>query len=321
MKRIQPGERSERRGQKYRSNRRAFENASPNRTSREEDGLRPYASSRRRKSGSFKQEKGERRTSDSIGLQHQQEQPLREDRLEGKNPILEALKAGREIEKLWYLKDSTDPVLKRLIAQVGETQAVLHPVDRSTLDRLTVTHAHQGVIAQVSLLPTVEWEELLIRAEERGEDPFLLIADEIQDSYNLGSLFRIAEAAGVHGIILPRHRQVGLDAVTAKASAGAIHHVPCARVTNLTQTIEALQARGIWVGGATMEGERLYDSVLLRGPLALVIGNEGRGISPLVRKRCDFLISIPMKGTLNSLNAAVAAGIVVFEAVRIRSQV
>lgn len=288
----------------------------PNRTAQRRDprqGMRPSMRQGMRPS------EPQLRTEDRF---ERTEDPLREDRLEGRNPIFEALRAGREIEKLWYLRNDrgqpADPVLRRLVKQVGETQAVLLPVDRATLDRLSFTHNHQGAIAQVALLPTVEVEDLIASAQSKGEDPFLLIADEIQDAYNLGSLFRIAEAAGVHGIILPRRRQVGLDAVTAKASAGAINHVPCARVTNLVQTLQRLKQKGIWVGGATMEGESLEDHPALSGPLALVIGNEGKGLSPLVRKTCDFLVSIPMKGQLNSLNAAVAAGIVVFEAVRLR---
>lgn len=249
----------------------------------------------------------------------------REDRLEGRNAVMEALRAGRTIDKLWYLEPEggrgLDPVLHRIVAKAREEGIVVQAAKRATLDRLSVSHNHQGVIAQAAVLPYVEVEDLLKRAADKNEAPFLLVADEIQDSYNLGSLFRIAEAAGVHGIIIPKRRQVGLNAITAKASAGAVNHVPCARVNNLVQALEELKAAGVWIAGTAMDGELLYDNPQLRGPLALIIGNEGKGISPLVRKSCDFMLAIPMKGVLNSLNAAVAAGIAVFEAVRVRSQV
>lgn len=248
----------------------------------------------------------------------------REDRLEGKNPILEAYRAGRNVDKLWVLegehRSKPDASMARILRYAEETGTVVLPSSKATLDRLSLTGAHQGVIAQVAVLPYVEVEEILDRARQKGEDPFLLIADEIQDAYNLGSLFRIAEAAGIHGIILPKRRQVLLDSITAKASAGAVNHVPCARVNNLNQCLELLKKEGLWIAGTTLDGEAVFDNPALVGPLALVIGNEGKGISPLVRKNCDFLLTIPMVGVLNSLNAAVAAGIVVFEAKRLREQ-
>ena len=244
------------------------------------------------------------------------------DRLEGRNPILEALKAGRTINKLWVAKreDKPDPNLGRLITQAREAGAVIMEVDRRVLDQMSETHGHQGVIAQVAAHEYVELAELVTAVRERQETPFLLILSEIQESYNLGSILRIADAAGVHGVVIPQRRAVGLDAAVAKASAGAIEHVPVCRVTNLSQTIESLKEQGFWIAGTDSEGTVSYEKADWQGPLAILIGSEGEGISPVLRQHCDFLISIPMQGHVNSLNAAVAAGVVVFEAARQRRE-
>jgi 23S rRNA (guanosine2251-2'-O)-methyltransferase len=238
------------------------------------------------------------------------------DRLEGRNPILEAIKAGRTINKLWIAKreERPDPTLGRLISLAREAGAVIMEVDRRALDAMSTTHSHQGAIAQVAAHEYIELEDLISSVKARDEAPFLLILAELQESYNLGSILRIADAAGVHGVIIPTRRSVGLDAAVAKASAGAIEHVPVARVGNLTQTILTLKKEGFWIAGTDADGKTDYHKADWQGPLAILIGSEGEGLSPVLRRHCDFLISIPMFGKVNSLNAAVAAGIITFEA-------
>jgi len=249
---------------------------------------------------------------------------MSEDRLEGKNPILEALKAGRTIQKLWVQKPVVgsgrlDPTLSKIINLSKQTGALVIELEKRALDQMSQTHGHQGVIAQVAMHDYAEIDEMISQAKEKGEQPFLIILDEIQDSYNLGSILRIADAAGVHGVIIPKHRSVGLDATVAKASAGAMEYVPVAKVTNLTQTIEELKGKGFWIVGTDQEGTSQYDKIDYRGALAVVIGSEGEGIGRLIKKNCDFLVTIPMRGSVNSLNAAVATGIIVFEASKQRN--
>ncbi|MDD2534795.1 MAG: 23S rRNA (guanosine(2251)-2'-O)-methyltransferase RlmB [Eubacteriales bacterium] len=238
------------------------------------------------------------------------------DRLEGRNPIQEAIKAGRAINKIWVAKreGKPEPLLSRLIAQAKEAGAIVMEVDRRVLDQMSETHGHQGIIAQVAAHEYVELEDLLSQIRERGEKPFLVLLDDLQESYNLGSILRIADAAGVHGVIIPERRSVGLDSAVAKASAGAIEHVPVARVGNLTQVILQLKEEGFWVAGTDSEGTVDYHKADWTGPLVIVVGSEGDGIGQQMKKHCDFLVSIPMHGQVNSLNAAVAAGIVIFEA-------
>lgn len=245
----------------------------------------------------------------------------REDRLEGRNSIQEALKAGRTIDKVWTLEKEGDYRLRSLIKACEEQGAIIQYVPKIHLDKLSQSHAHQGIIAQVAVQAYVDEYDLiesLVEKKAAGSDPFVLLLDELQDAYNVGSIFRSAEAAGVDAIFLPKRRQVSLDAVVAKASAGAIHHVPCARIGNLGQTIDKLQKAGFWVASTAMDGESVYESKQLTGPLALVIGNEGKGVGTLIRKCSDFSLSIPMIGQINSLNAAVATGIFVFEIQRKR---
>jgi len=246
------------------------------------------------------------------------------DRLEGRNPILEALRAGRAMNKLWVAKldgGRVDPIVSRIVAMARECNVLIMEVPRITLDQMSETHNHQGVIANVASHDYVELDDIIQRAEDKGEVPFLLLLDELKDAYNLGSILRIADAAGVHGVIIPKHRSIGLDSLVAKASAGAIEYVPVARVTNLSQTISALKEDGFWVAGTDAEGTIPYNKADLKGPLLIVIGSEGEGMNKNIREKCDFLLSIPMSGNVNSLNAAVAAGIVVFEAQRQRTAV
>lgn len=243
------------------------------------------------------------------------------DRLEGRNAVTEALNAGREINKLWVLGPSggqrLDPGLAKILDEANKRKIVVIRSPRNVLDRMSQTHNHQGVIAAVASHEYVEIDDILKKVESEGRQPLLVVLDELKDAYNLGSVLRIADAAGVDGVVIPKHRSIGLDSVVAKASAGAIEYVPVARVTNIAQTLRELKEKnGFWVCGTAAEGSTPYDKADYKGALAIVIGSEGEGMRDSVQKECDFLLSIPMAGTVNSLNAAVAAGIVVFEAVK-----
>lgn len=243
------------------------------------------------------------------------------DKLEGRNAVTEALKAGREINKLWILdnKDGKkiDSGLARIVNMAYERKIVVVKCTRDVLNRMSETNNHQGVIASVACKEYVEIDDILAKAAEEGHAPLLVVLDELKDAYNLGSVLRIADAAGVDGVIIPKHRSIGLDSVVAKASAGAIEYVPVARVTNIANTLRDLKKNnGFWVCGTDALGQTPYDKADYSGPMAIVIGSEGEGMRDLVRKECDFLLSIPMAGAVNSLNAAVAAGIVIFEAVK-----
>ena len=259
--------------------------------------------------------------STSTNVPDPQEYTASADRLEGKNPVLEALRAGRTMNKLWVAKldgGRVDPTVARIVSMAKDRGVFVHEVPRLTLDQMSETHNHQGVIAQVASHDYVEIDQIVKSAREKGEAPFLLMLDELKDAYNLGSILRIADAAGVHGVIIPKHRSIGLDSMVAKASAGAIEYVPVEKVTNLSQTISALKEDGFWVAGTDAEGTVAYNKADLKGSLLIVIGSEGEGMAKNIREKCDFLLSIPMSGSVNSLNAAVAAGIVVFEAQRQR---
>lgn len=246
-----------------------------------------------------------------------------EDRLEGRNPIREALDAGRKINKVWVLRQQDgeryDKRLADLARDCKDDGAVIMEVDRDTLNGMAVTNQHQGIIAQVAAHNYVDYDTALNTLKESDEDAFILFLDEIQEGYNLGSILRIADAAGVDLIVLPERRSVSLDAHVAKASAGAIEHVPVARVTNLGRAIDDAKALGFWMFGTDVDPQaQEYDKVNWSGNIGLIIGNEGSGMSLKIKERCDYLITIPMRGQINSLNAAVATGVVVFEAVRQR---
>ena len=246
------------------------------------------------------------------------------DRLEGRNSVLEALKAGREINKLWILESKgdkkPDPILMRILSDAEKKKIPVVRAKREALDRISETHNHQGVIAAVASHEYVDIEEVIEKVTSEGRSPFFVVLDELKDAYNLGSVLRIADAAGVDGVIIPKHRSIGLDSVVAKASAGAIEYVPVARVTNIAMTLRDLKEKhGFWVFGTDAEGQTDYDKADYKGAIAIVIGSEGEGMRDVVRKECDFLLSIPMAGNVNSLNAAVAAGIVIYEAVKGRN--
>lgn len=256
-------------------------------------------------------------------MMNREEAAPSEDRLEGKNPILEAFRANRAINKIWLAPNDgkrADPIISRIMSLAKEAGVPILEVPRSTLDRMSETRNHQGIIAQTASHEYVEVEDMIRIAEEKNEPPFLLMLDELKDAYNLGSVLRIADAAGVHGVIIPKHRSIGLDSVVAKASSGAIEYVPVARVVNLSRTIKDLKDKGFWVFGTDAEAPVSYDRADYRGPLLLVIGSEGEGISRMIRENCDVLVCIPMSGKVNSLNAAVAAGVVVYEARKQRTQ-
>ena len=238
--------------------------------------------------------------------------------LEGRNAVTEALRSGRTIDKVWIAAGDTDRGLARLAAQAKEAGAVVNTVDRRKLDQMSATHAHQGIIAMTAAHEYATVDEILALAAERGEAPLLVVCDELSDPHNLGAILRTAECAGAHGVIIPKRRSVGLTAVVAKASAGAVEYMKVARVSNLVSAIESLKEKGVWVFGTAADGAVPLYEADLKGPAAIVIGNEGSGMSRLVAESCDFKVSIPMKGMISSLNASNAASILLYEAVRQR---
>ena len=241
-----------------------------------------------------------------------------EGQLEGRNALTEALKAGRTIDKVFVAAGDTDRGLQRLAAQAKEAGAVVVPVDRRKLDQMSTTRSHQGIIALVAAHDYYTIDDLLEEAASRGEAPLLVICDELSDPHNLGAIMRSAECAGAHGVIIPKRRSVGLPATVAKASAGAVEYMKVARVTNINNAINELKEKGVWVFGTAAEGSVPMYKADLTDPAAIVIGNEGDGMSQLVRKNCDCLVHIPMKGRISSLNASAAASILLYEAVRQR---
>ncbi len=243
-----------------------------------------------------------------------------EGQLEGRNALTEALRSGRTIDKVFIASGETDRALQRLAAQAKEAGAVIVPVDRRKLDAMSTTHAHQGVITLAAAHEYCTIDDILEEAASRGENALIVICDELTDPHNLGAVMRSAECAGAHGVIIPKRRSVGLTATVAKASAGAVEYMKVARVTNINRAMEELKEKGVWIFGTAAEGSVPMYQVDLTGPTALVIGNEGEGMSPLVRKNCDVTVHIPMKGRISSLNASAAASILLYEAVRQRLQ-
>ena len=241
-----------------------------------------------------------------------------EGQLEGRNALQEALRSGRTIDKVFIASGETDRALQRLAAEAKDAGAVVVPVDRRKLDMMSTTHAHQGVIALAAAREYFSVDDILQEAADRGENALIIICDELTDPHNLGAIIRTAECAGAHGVIIPKRRSVGLTAVVAKASAGAIEHMKVARVTNLSATIEELKEKGVWVFGTAAEGSIPMYEADLTGPAAIVVGSEGEGMGRLVQKNCDVTVHIPMKGHITSLNASAAASILLYEAVRQR---
>ena len=241
-----------------------------------------------------------------------------EGQLEGRNALTEALRSGRTIDKVFIASGETDQGLQRLAAQAKEAGAVVVPVDRRKLDAMSTTRAHQGVIALAAATEYFTIDDILQTAADRGEAPLIVICDELSDPHNLGAILRSAECAGAHGVIIPKRRSVGLTATVAKASAGAVEYMKVARVTNINSVIEELKEKGVWVFGTAAEGSIPMYQADLTVPAAVVIGSEGDGMNRLVRKNCDVIVHIPMKGKITSLNASCAATILLYEAVRQR---
>ena len=241
-----------------------------------------------------------------------------ENMLEGRNAVQEALAAGRPIDKLYIAAGETDRALARLAAMAKEAGAAVVETDRRKLDQLSATGAHQGVVAMVAAHAYATVDEILENAKSRGEAPLIVLCDDLSDPHNLGAIIRTAECAGAHGVIIPKRRSVGLTAVVGKASAGALEYLPVARVSNLVSTIRDLQKAGVWVFGTAADGDTGLYAADLKGPAAIVIGNEGSGMSRLVAESCDLKVSIPLKGHISSLNASTAAAVLLYEAVRQR---
>ncbi len=240
-----------------------------------------------------------------------------ENMIEGRNAVLEAFRSGKPVDKLFVLDGCQDGPVRTIVREAKKHDTLVQFVDKERLSQLSQTGRHQGVIAYTAAYEYAQVEDMLALAEERGEDPFLILLDDIEDPHNLGAIIRTANLAGAHGVIIPKRRAVGLTATVAKTSAGAINYTPVAKVTNLTKTMKELKEKGLWFVCADMGGESMY-KLNLTGPIGLVIGNEGEGVSRLVKETCDFVASIPMKGDIDSLNASVATGVLAYEIVRQR---
>ncbi len=237
--------------------------------------------------------------------------------IEGRNAIIEAFRAGRSVDKLFIQEHTKEGSMNTLIREAKKTKTLIKYVPKERLDQISEAGHHQGAVAFVAAYNYAEIDDLFAKAEEKGESPFFIILDEIEDPHNLGAIIRTANLAGAHGVIVPKNRACGLTATVVKASAGAINYTPIVKVTNIAQTIESLKERGMWFVCADMDGETMYD-IDLKGSIGLVIGNEGKGVSRLVKEKCDFVAKIPMSGDIDSLNASVATGVLAYEIVRQR---
>ena len=278
----------------------------------------------------YEEKRGPRGADDHVGKRFPRERkseervPMRErdaeadGLIEGRNAVTEALRAGTPIDKIFIARGETDKTLGHIASTARAAGVVVVEADRRKLDYMSATKAHQGVIALAAVREYASVEDILSAARERGEAPLLVVCDEISDPHNLGAIIRTAECAGAHGVIIPKRRSVGLTAVVGKASAGALEYLPVARVSNLVSTIRDLQKAGVWVFGTAADGDTGLYTADLKGPAAIVIGNEGEGMSRLVSEACDFKVSIPMHGRISSLNASNAAAILLYEAVRQR---
>ena len=237
--------------------------------------------------------------------------------LEGRNAVIEAYRAGKTIDKLFVLEHCKEGSMNTVLREAKKHDTVINYVKKERLDQMSETGKHQGVIGYLAAYEYATVDEILDRAREKGESPFVILLDDIEDPHNLGAIIRTANLAGAHGVIIPKHRASGLTATVAKTSAGALNYTPVAKVTNISKTIEELKKEGMWFVCADMDGEEMY-SLNLKGPIGLVIGNEGEGVSRLVKEHCDMVASIPMKGDIDSLNASVAMGVLAYEIVRQR---
>lgn len=237
--------------------------------------------------------------------------------IEGRNAVIEAFRAGKTIDKLFVLEHCKEGSMNTVLREAKKQGTVINYVKRERLDQMSETGKHQGVIAYIAAYEYGSVEDILKKAEDKGEQPFVIILDDIEDPHNLGAIIRTANLAGAHGVIIPKHRASGLTATVVKASAGAINYTPVAKVTNISKTIEELKEKGLWFVCADMDGTTMY-GLDLKGPIGLVIGNEGKGVSRLVKEKCDFIAKVPMFGDIDSLNASVAAGVLAYEIVRQR---
>lgn len=242
---------------------------------------------------------------------------MSEQIIEGRNAVIEAFRSGKPVDKLYVLDGCQDGPVRTIVREAKKHDTILKFVAKECLDQMSETGKHQGVIAIAAAYEYADIEDMFALAEQKGEDPFLILLDGIEDPHNLGAIIRTANLAGAHGVIIPKHRAAGLTATVARTSAGALNYTPVAKVTNLAKTMEELKDRGIWFVCADMDGEEMY-RLNLTGPIGLVIGNEGEGVGRLVREKCDFAASVPMKGDIDSLNASVAAGVLAYEIVRQR---
>ena len=237
--------------------------------------------------------------------------------IEGRNAVMEAFRSGKTIDKLYVLDGCQDGPVRSIIREAKKHDTIINFVTKERLDQLSETKKHQGVVAHAAAYEYATVEDMLELARKKGEDPFLILLDNIEDPHNLGAIIRTANLAGAHGVIIPKRRAVGLTATVAKTSAGALNYTPVAKVTNLAKTMEELKEQGLWFVCADMGGEVMY-RMNLKGPIGLVVGNEGEGVGRLVKEKCDYIASIPMKGDIDSLNASVAAGVLAYEIVRQR---
>ena len=251
--------------------------------------------------------------------QHREQNSPADGIIEGRNAVIEALRAGTAVDKVYIAKGETDATLGHIASTARGKGIVVVEADRRKLDTMSVTHSHQGVIAVAAVREYASVSDILQSARDKGEAPLVVVCDELSDPHNLGAVIRTAEAAGAHGVIIPKRRSAGLTAIVAKTSAGAVSYLPVARVANLTALLRELKEEGLWVFGTAADGSTSLYQADLKGPAAIVIGSEGNGMSRLVREQCDFLVSIPMRGQVNSLNASAAAAVVLYEAVRQRS--
>lgn len=248
---------------------------------------------------------------------NEEKKTINENLIEGRNAVLEAFRSGKPIDKLYVLDGCQDGPVRTIVREAKKHDTIIQFVEKERLAQLSETGKHQGVIAYAAAYEYSDVEDMLKLAEEKGEDPFIIVLDNIEDPHNLGAIIRTANLAGAHGVIIPKRRAAGLTATVARTSAGALNYTPVAKVTNIAKTMEDLKRRGLWFVCADMGGETMY-RMNLTGPIGLVIGNEGEGVSRLVKEKCDFIASIPMKGDIDSLNASVATGVLAYEIVRQR---
>lgn len=248
------------------------------------------------------------------------EKEIYNDQVEGRNAVIELLESGKDINKIFITRGERHGSIHKIISMAKENKVIIVEKEKKQMEEMAQTENYQGVIAIVPPYEYVEVEDILQEAKTRGEDPFVLILDGIEDPHNLGSIIRTAETAGMHGVIIPKRRAAMVNSTVNKVSAGAVQHMKIARVTNLSDTIEMLKKEGLWICGTDINTSTYYHNQDLTGPIGIVIGNEGNGMSPKIRKNCDFLVKIPMKGKVTSLNASVSTGIVIYEAVKQREK-